>query len=147
MKVIKRLYFAILIILGTWQVNAQILTPVEWSTNFDGKYLEAIATLEPGWHLYSQYNDDFPFPTKFTFDTTSFLHNNNPVISFSDPDYFQEPPAITEFVKEFDMELSFFKNKVVFRQEIDKQNAQELILEAEVELSFAMMRCVFLRTI
>ena len=133
MKVIKRLYFAILIILGTWQVNAQILTPVEWSTNFDGKYLEAIATLEPGWHLYSQYNDDFPFPTKFTFDTTSFLDNNNPVISFSDPNYFQEPPAITEFVKEFDMELSFFKNKVVFRQEIDKQNAQELILEAEVE--------------
>ena len=133
MKVIKRLYFAILIILGTWQVNAQILTPVEWSTNFDGKYLEAIATLEPGWHLYSQYNDDFPFPTKFTFNTTSFLDNNNPVISFSDPDYFEEPPAITEFVKEFDMELSFFKNKVVFRQEIDKQNAQELILEAEVE--------------
>ena len=59
MKVIKRLYFAILIILGTWQVNAQILTPVEWSTNFDGKYLEAIATLEPGWHLYNQYNNDW----------------------------------------------------------------------------------------
>ena len=31
------------------------------------------------------------------------------------------------------MELSFFKNKVVFRQEIDKRNTQEVILEAEVE--------------
>jgi thiol:disulfide interchange protein DsbD len=133
MKVIKRIYLAVFIILGTLQVNAQMLTPVEWSTNVDGKYLEAIATLEPGWHLYSQYNDDFPFPTKFTFDTASFSVNNNPVISFFDPDYFQEPSPITEFVKEFDMELSFFKNKVVFRQEIDKRNTQEVILEAEVE--------------
>ena len=133
MKGLKQIILLLGIFFQVFAANSQILTPIKWSTNVNGKYIEATAILEPGWHLYSQHNKDFPFPTKFIFDSTSLFSGNQQVVDFNDFDFFEEPPSVTEFVKEFDMELSFFKDEVTFRQEIKNWNQENITLEAEVE--------------
>ena len=112
MKGLKHIILLLGIFFQAFAANSQILTPIKWSTNVNGKYIEATAILEPGWHLYSQHNKDFPFPTKFIFDSTSLFSGNQQVVDFNDFSFFEEPPSVTEFVKEFDMELSFFKDEV-----------------------------------
>ena len=58
----------------TLGIFSQIENPVEWSTSVekvsDTEYiLVSKATIEDGWHLYSQdVPEDGPIPTTFTFD-------------------------------------------------------------------------------
>ena len=56
-------------------IFSQIEDPLQWSTSVekvsDTEFiLVATATIEEGWHLYSQdVPEDGPIPTTFTFDT------------------------------------------------------------------------------
>ena len=93
MKGLKQIILLLGIFFQVFAANSQILTPIKWSTNVNGKYIEATAILEPGWHLYSQHNKDFPFPTKFIFDSTSLFSGNQQVVDFNDCDFFDEPPC------------------------------------------------------
>ena len=60
-------------------VSAQIFDPVDWSftqENISESEIELKfkATIEDGWHLYSQHiSDDGPVPTEFSFITTEEL--------------------------------------------------------------------------
>ncbi|PWH82535.1 hypothetical protein DIS18_09820 [Algibacter marinivivus] len=111
-------YFILLIALITFSIgNSQILEPVKWKTSLekfsDTEYnLVTQATIDPGWHLYSQdVPEDGPIPTTFTFDDANgafkFIGNtgegagrvvNDPV---------------------FQMKIKFFEESAIFVQRVE----------------------------
>lgn len=96
--------------------NAKIEDPVHWSyksekvseTEFD---LVITATIDKGWHVYSQFiGDGGPIPTSFKF-TPSSTYKLKGTVS-------EMPKAVSAFDKNFDMQIAWHKDKVDFRQRI-----------------------------
>jgi len=113
MKKIALAFATVLITISS--AGAQILKPVKWQ--FGAKKLndhEAVvfmkATINNGWHIYSQHLEDGgPIPTSFSFK--------------SSPDYTlvgqpAEPKAKTKYEEVFDMDVAYFDNQVVFQQKV-----------------------------
>lgn len=96
-------------------LHAQIITPVKWS--YAAKRLnktEAVvlikATLNSGWHIYSQnVPDGGPIATSISFDPSKDFTLVGKTI---------EPKPITKFEKVFNMNVSYFEKAVVFQQRI-----------------------------
>ena len=96
--------------------NAKIYDPVKWtfsSEKLNGNEHNLIITakIEKGWHVYSQFIDDGgPIPTSFKFK--------------SSPDYklvdkvTESPKAVSAFDKNFNMEIAWHKDLVIFKQKI-----------------------------
>lgn len=112
MKKITLLLFLILSIFSF----GQIYNPVKWS--FDSKktgeneyelYLKA--SINKGWHMYSQHlpSDDGPI-------ATSFVFNEND--SFELIGKVAEPKPHKEYDPNFDMELTWFEHEVTFTQKV-----------------------------
>ncbi len=109
--------------------QAQILEPVKWSTsvekNSDTEYnLVSIATIDKGWHLYSQnVPDDGPIPTTFTYTEDGFQLLENT----------KEEEGHTVDDPVFEMKIKFFENKAEFKQRIKVLNNELSIVKGEVE--------------
>ena len=117
-------------LIGLTTINAQIYNPVSWSTEVrqtaDGMYdLLVHATIDKGWHLYSQTlpSDDGPIATEFTFPKGG----NYTLIG-----KVSEPEPLNEYDPNFDMELSYFKDKVTFVQKIETNSLSPINFTAEV---------------
>lgn len=100
---------------------AQIVNPVKW--RFESKKTGAntfdltfTATIDKGWHIYSQYleRDDGPIATSFTFDK----NNNLALIGKT-----QESKTKKEYDKTFEMNLSYFENQAIFTQKVEIKKA------------------------
>jgi len=96
--------------------NAKIEEPVHWSfksekindSEFD---LVITATIDKGWHVYSQFiGDGGPVPTSFKFTPSTAFRLKGKVSEM--------PKAISAFDKNFDMQIAWHKDKVEFRQRI-----------------------------
>ena len=94
---------------------AQILDPVKWETKVnkisDNEYeLEAIATIDNNWHLYSQtVPDNGPIATSFIFEGNgNYLKKGNT----------KEEEGHTIDDPVFDMKIKFFETKASFKQRI-----------------------------
>ena len=110
---------------------SQILDPVSWETEVlqqnDTTYqLIFNAALEPGWHLYAQedYGDEGPLPTSFYFEES--------------PDFnllgtTQESEGTELFDKVFQMEIKYFADQAIFKQQIVVPEGAQLVVNAEVE--------------
>ncbi len=125
----KVLIFSILILIST-SLSAQILQPVKWSYRAEqtapGEATLIIsASIDKGWHLYSQnIGDGGPIKTTFSF--------------ISSGDYgligkTTEGVAIEFFDKNFDMQLAYFANEAVFKQKIKLLNSKSFNLSGTVE--------------
>lgn len=95
---------------------AQISEPVKWSFSAkqvgetDVVELSLNATIESGYHLYSSKQiENGPIATSFDFDANS---------RFELIGGLTEPTGITEFQEEFEANVTYFKNKVTFTQQI-----------------------------
>ena len=96
--------------------NSQILEPVKWQTSIekfsDTEYnLVSKATIESGWHLYSQNVPvDGPIPTTFTFDDANgafkFIGNTGEL----------EGKTVDDPV--FQMRIKFFEKSAIFVQRV-----------------------------
>ncbi|NDV17485.1 hypothetical protein GO009_15805, partial [Muricauda sp. TY007] len=99
-----------------WMGNAQILEPVKWTTSVnkisETEYeLVAKASIDAGWHLYSQtVPKEGPVATSFAFDTTDESFN---IIGDT-----SEDDGHTVYDPVFEMEIKFFEDKAVFRQQV-----------------------------
>ncbi len=124
----RKLIFILIAVLFTHQSFSQIFDPVKWEFEkveiSNNEYeLKFTATIENGWHLYSQNIDEGgPIPTTFTFTPNEKIKFNNKVI---------EPSPLKEYDPNFDMELGWFENKVTFKQKIEILSSTAL--EGEVE--------------
>jgi len=104
--------------------RAQILTPVHWS--YGAKKLnnsEAVvfikATIDDGWHLYSQYvKEGGPVKTTFTFPASPEYTLVGKTI---------EPKPITRNEPVFKMDVSFFEKEVIFQQKIKLKAGQATV--------------------
>jgi len=118
---------------------AQILKPVKWS--YASKRIndnEAIvfikATIEKGWHLYSQtVPDGGPEATSFSFSTSNDYKLKGKT---------SEPEPITRFENAFEMTLSYFENSVVFQQRITQVGGSPTVKGKVVYMVCNDMQCL-----
>ena len=86
---------------------------VKWSVGIDNESSTVMvrAVIAEGWHLYSQHidNEIGPIPT-----TIDFVPNDSYKLIGST----REPESLKEFDINFEGELNFFKDEVVFEQKI-----------------------------
>lgn len=124
MKAISRTFMVLVLLAAAHSLSAQILKPVSWS--YGSKKLSATeavvfmkATIEPGWHLYSQkVKEGGPVKTTFSF---------TPAAAYVLKGATTEPKPITRKEEVFDMEVSFFENSVVFQQKVSLKAPQATI--------------------
>lgn len=96
-------------------LKAQILKPVSWSyaakkTGSNTATLFIKATIDEGWHLYSQFvKEGGPVKTTFSFAPSK----NYTLIGTT-----IEPKPITKMEPVFKMNVSFFERSVIFQQKI-----------------------------
>ncbi|TDW97268.1 protein-disulfide reductase DsbD domain-containing protein [Dinghuibacter silviterrae] len=97
------------------KAGAQILKPVTWS--YGAKKVSATeaivffkATIDQGWHVYSQHiKDGGPVKTSFTFTPSKDFTLDGPTA---------EPKPVVRMEKAFNMEIGFFEHAVIFSQKV-----------------------------
>ncbi len=113
------------VILITSMVQAQILEPVSWSTSVekisDTEYnLITKATVEIGWHLYSQHVPaDGPIPTTFVYDDSA---GNFTIVGNT-----TEGEGHTVDDPVFGMKIKFFEGEAEFIQKVTVTKATKTI--------------------
>lgn len=118
---------------------AQILKPVKWSYAFkrinDSEAIVFIkATMEKGWHIYSQtVPDGGPEATSFSFSVSKDYKLKGKT---------SEPAPITTFENAFKMELSYFENAVVFQQRIIQVGSSPTVKGKVVYMVCNDMQCL-----
>ena len=127
MKKITALLF--LTILTAFASMGQLVDPVKWSYRVEQKGQEATlifkATVDKGWHVYSQFiPDGGPIPTSFTFTPD----NNYTLIG-----KVSEPKGEEIFDSNFDMKLKYFENTAEFKQKIKLTSNKAFKLKGVVE--------------
>lgn len=127
MKKISALLFLTLI--TAYTTFAQLVDPVKWSYRVEQKGQEATlifkATVDKGWHVYSQFiPDGGPIPTSFTFTPD----NNYSLIG-----KVTEPKGEEIFDSNFDMKLKYFENTAEFKQKIKLNSNKALKIKGVVE--------------
>lgn len=95
--------------------QAQILNPVKWDYTTqkinDSTYaLNMRASIDNGWHVYSQNAGDGPIPTSFTFD-------NNPQVKLIG-NVEEKGQEVKTFDKVFNSQLRYYENEVDFVQKV-----------------------------
>lgn len=130
----KKHIFLLLALIAFSVGHSQILEPVKWKTSIeklsDTEYnLIVAASIEKGWHLYSQDVPEFgPIPTTFTFDDA------NGAFKFIGNTSEEEGHIVDDPV--FQMKIKFFDNTTVFKQKV------ELLSDVtSVEASVEFMVC------
>ncbi|RCH54917.1 sugar transporter [Mucilaginibacter hurinus] len=120
----KKFLMLTVAVLLTTTVFAQIEKPVKWS--YAAKKInskEAVvlikATVQKGWHIYSQFGkDDGPIPTTFTF---------TPSKDYTLAGKASEPKGITKYEAVFKTNVTYFENTVIFQQKIKLNKAAAMV--------------------
>lgn len=126
----------ILVLIAFGSANGQsdgLLDPVEWDVRLEQEtetdYNILIqATIEEGWHLYSQtqFGEEFegPIATEISFNDTP-----NTYILKGDTQEPDNPPVLDPV---FDIDVKFFEDKALFIQPISVVNPDDLTIVVEV---------------
>lgn len=129
-KTMKRVSFlAFLFAFLTIGAKSQILTPVTWSyaakkTSATTATIFLKATIEDGWHLYSQFiKDGGPVKTTFTIPNGKGYTVLGKTI---------EPKAIVKYEDMFKMQIGYFEKSVVFQQKV-KLTGKTAVVKGKVE--------------
>jgi len=109
---------------------AQIEKPVQWT--YAAKKVsstEAVvflrATIQPGWHIYSQnIKDGGPVKTSFTF---------SPSKEYALVGKTAEPAPVTKFEDAFKMNVSYFEKTVTFQQKIKLKSPRAKSVKGQLE--------------
>ncbi|NGX82915.1 thioredoxin family protein [Aequorivita sp. KMM 9714] len=126
----KFFLYLLLTIVSISTVQSQILDPVKWSTSVkkisESEYdLISKATIEGGWHLYSQVvPEGGPLPTVFTFEENNAYKTIGKV---------KEGKGVTEMDPVFDMIITFFSNTATFTQRVQLTGDKGTTIKGEVE--------------
>ncbi|WDF57412.1 protein-disulfide reductase DsbD domain-containing protein [Mucilaginibacter sp. KACC 22063] len=110
--------------------HAQILTPVHWSyaakkLNANEAVVFVKATIDDGWHVYSQnVKDGGPVKTTFKFEPSKAYTLLGKTI---------EPTPVTRMEKAFGMEVSFFEKSVIFQQKVKLNGKGKVVVKGSLE--------------
>jgi thiol:disulfide interchange protein len=112
----KRKILISLFVLFSISIKAQVFNPVKWKTAAvqlsDKQYeLTAKATIEPGWHLYSQsVPPDGPIATTFNFEDITGDYSTVGSVSEEKGKTIDDPI--------FRMKIKFFEKNAIFKQKV-----------------------------
>lgn len=130
-------YFLLLItLLFSSSIFSQTLDPIKWKANVekesdDSYVLYFKATLDKGWHLYSQHEAETdeiaPTPTEFTYNNTDDTYT---LVGET-----IEPKGIEKYDNIFEMDVKYFEDEVTFYQKIQLVNTSITSVKAEVFFS------------
>lgn len=129
MKVAHRILLLTLLI--TFQVFGQIYNPVSWKTSVDRTSektynLVLTASIEDGWHLYSQnVPDGGPIPTSIVFKSSESEYK-----LIGSP---SEGEGHEEFDNVFEMDIKYFDGQAVFIQKVETLSDKIIAIEGVVE--------------
>lgn len=115
-----KVLFTLLCIAFSFSSSAQDKVKWEITYNSESQTILFQATIADGWHLYSQHIGEGigPVPTAFVIDKKKKFYKTIGETT--------EPVAITEYDKNFEGELSFFKGTVTFEQKLNVKQSGEL---------------------
>lgn len=128
----KKLFFIIALAFSVSTSFAQLQNPVSWS--FSSKKIsenvyevQLKATMEPGWHLYSQTQ-----PKDAIAQPTSFKFNSNPLLQLDGA--IKESGKMEKFTdKELGVSANQYSNKVVFIQKVKLRGKAKTALTGKLE--------------
>ncbi|WP_405205850.1 cytochrome c biogenesis protein CcdA [Aquimarina sp. LLG6339-5] len=112
---------------------SQVFEPIKWKSSVKEEsenvyILSFAATLDKGWHIYSQNevdtDDIAPTATEFT-----FYNEEKAYELIGDTN---EPEGIQKFDKVFEMDIKYFEDSVVFTQKIKQLDLALKTVKAEV---------------
>lgn len=119
----------LLFIFAVTALNAQIVKPISWAFSVkqvnDSEYaLISQATIQKGWHLYSQFvGDGGPVATAFTY---------TPSADYVLDGKTTEGTPITKYEKTFGMDVKYFQEKAEFSQKIIVHNKNAFTIKGNV---------------
>ncbi|MGK9118278.1 protein-disulfide reductase DsbD N-terminal domain-containing protein [Olivibacter jilunii] len=111
----KRIILFIAVTLISASSFGQLLKPVKWSyaskkINETEAVLLIKATIDDGWHIYSQtVPENGPQPTAFSFSSSKAYQLKGKT---------QAPNPVVKHDQTFDMEVGYYKKSVVFQQRV-----------------------------
>ncbi len=115
---------------------SQTLDPIKWKATIEKEaddvyVLYFKATLDKGWHLYSQNEAETdeiaPTPTEFSFDNTTETYE---LLGET-----FEPKGIEKYDNIFEMDVKYFEDEVTFSQKIKRIDKNLKAVKAEVFFS------------
>ncbi len=125
----KKLILTLFVALFSAATYAQIQDPVSWSyaakrTSATEATVYLKATIEDGWHLYSQFvKEGGPVKTTFSFaKSPAFTLVGRTV----------EPKPIKKYEPTFKMEVSYFEKSVLFQQKV-KLKGKTAVVKGKLE--------------
>jgi len=126
----KKVLLLIVVCLLSAGAYAQIETPVKWAymakkTGANEVTVLLRATIQDGWHIYSQtVKDGGPIKTSFTFTPSKeYTLVGAPV----------EPKPLTKYETSFSMNVSYFEKTVTFQQKIKLKSANVAAIKGKLE--------------
>ncbi len=130
---------AIVFLIAATGVSAQIERPVKWQ--FGAKKIskdEAVvfmkATMDNGWHIYSQHVEEGgPIKTSFTF---------TPSGDFTLVGQTAEPKPKVKHEEVFKMDVGYFDKEVVFQQKVKLKKGQTTVKGAVEYMACDAERCL-----
>ncbi|MFH0864750.1 MAG: cytochrome c biogenesis protein CcdA, partial [Bacteroidota bacterium] len=134
-----RKIFILICFLLVSQAFSQILKPVKWSffsekTNDSTANLYLTATIDKGWHIYSQtIVGEGPVPTSFTFEKSSNYQLIGKVY---------EPKGIEEFDKGFEINVTYFEKSVTFVQKTNILSDKDFIVKGTLTFMACEKMCL-----
>jgi thiol:disulfide interchange protein DsbD len=127
----KKLVFILFAVFSVGIASAQ-LNPVNWSFASkkinDKEYeLQLVATIQPGWHLYSQTQpeDAIAQPTSFKFNKNPLLDLNGKVSEVGKLEKYKD--------KTLDVSANQYSNKVVFVQKVKLKGKAKTAVTGNLE--------------
>ena len=136
----KRLLFLLLAILAFVNGNSQIKKPVKWTSKTekisDTEFnLVMNATIEQGWHMYSQYTpEDGPLPLVVTVKDQK---GNFELVGKT-----KESPYKKEFNKDFGVEEFYFEGKATLAQRVKITNPKTSKIVINLDFQACQNQCV-----
>jgi len=128
----KKFVFILLAVFSVGLVSAQSLNPVSW--NFSSKKindkefeLQLTATIQQGWHLYSQTQpeDAIAQPTSFNFNKNPLLDLNGKVKEVGKMEKYKD--------EKLDISANQYSNKVVFVQRVKMKGKAKTAVTGKLE--------------
>ena len=136
----RKIFFAILVVLAFANANAQMLDPVKWTTKIEkkseNKYLLIFnGVIENEWHMYSQFTPEGgPLPMEVIFKN----QNGN----FNLIGKAKEGKTTTAYNDIFEVNETFFVKTALIQQEVLVTNLKLKTIEAELNYQVCKESCI-----
>ncbi|CAM4030557.1 cytochrome c biogenesis protein CcdA [Flavobacterium branchiophilum] len=136
----RKLFLFLFLIIGLFQIQAQIKNPVKWTTKIDkiseNEFLLIVnGAIDSGWHLYSQFTpDNGPLPMTLSYKNTK---GNYELIGKT-----KESTYKKQYNDIFEVDEYYFETKVQLTQKVKIVNPKTTEIDLHLEYQVCKDACI-----